>query len=75
MSDGDENPPGERCDYCGRHYLSIWRAPDDVWYRVTGLRQSGLMCISCFDALARRLGIGLYWSCECGRYPDEEAAE
>ena len=31
-----ETHEGERCNACGHLYLTVWRAPDDLWAKVTG---------------------------------------
>lgn len=61
----------EHCQACGQPYAYIWAAPgDDLWERVTGRTDgSGLLCIRCFDNLARSVGIVLHWTCSEGDWP------
>jgi len=43
---------------------------DDVWQRLTGRTDGGgLLCSTCCDLLARRVGIELYWEAAVGEYP------
>ena len=45
----DEREFGELCQGCGTRYLTVWRAPDDIWEVVSGnTNGSGLLCPSCF---------------------------
>lgn len=62
----------ERCQKCEELYSTIWKAPDSVWFSITGRKKSGLRCPKCFDEVARKLGIELYWSCQINRYPKIE---
>lgn len=60
----DERELGEKCQQCGTRYLTVWGAPADLWQTVSKhIGGSGLLCISCFDANARAMGITLYWDC------------
>ena len=59
----------EICQNCGKKYLTVWQAPDWLWEKVMG-RESGLLCMNCFDEKAREEGFGLYWQCEVGEYPN-----
>jgi hypothetical protein len=54
---------GETCEVCGKKYLTVWKVSDDLWSRVTGHPDSGLMCPRCFDNRAWEEGIELYWEC------------
>lgn len=60
----------EKCQTCGRPYGYVWRAPDDLWKKVTGEQHGGgLRCISCFDEEAQRKGCKiLYWECTEGEW-------
>lgn len=51
-----------KCDRCGHGYLTAWIAPDHIWHIVTGRGNDGLICPSCFDEMARGIGIVLVWS-------------
>jgi hypothetical protein len=55
-------PGGERCQNCGRISKVVWKAPDDLWLKVIG-SGSGLLCVSCFDAICAAHGITLIWKC------------
>lgn len=60
----------ERCQKCGQHVKHVWHAPDEVWEKVTGIRdESGVLCIACFDAKAEAQHIFLYWECCENKYP------
>lgn len=60
----------EHCQKCGIPYETVWRAPDNLWGKVTGHNDGGgLLCIQCFDKMAREQGIFLYWECESRRFP------
>lgn len=55
----------ELCRRCNRRYPTVWQAPDDIFQQVTGITNgSGLLCISCFDVMAREKGVILFWNCE-----------
>ena len=63
---------GEKCQICGKHYLAVWRAPDEIWEKLSGKGEGGLLCPPCFEKLAQVAGHTLYWSCQLDRYPGEE---
>ncbi len=53
---------GEHCQRCGRAYLTVWRASDELWQAVTGRTDGGgLFCPECFEAMAREKRISVYW--------------
>ena len=54
---------GEICQNCNRRYKLCWKAPDEIWKRVAG-KKDGLLCVSCFDAIAAANGVALCWECE-----------
>ena len=62
---------GETCQNCNRRYKLCWKAPDEIWGKVTG-SENGLLCIPCFDALAAANGIALCWDCGLHPYSEEE---
>lgn len=63
----------ERCLRCRQLYLTVWRAPDRLWKRLVGKGGAGLLCPSCFDALARSKSIELHWACADGAFPDSRS--
>ena len=60
---------GELCSVCGKRYLTVFSIPDDVWLKVNGGKEGGLICISCVDEIARKLGISLFWKAKENEYP------
>ena len=54
----------EHCQACGRHYLTAWEAPDELWRRIVGKGGAGLLCPMCFDRLCRERGILLHWQAD-----------
>ncbi len=56
---------GEQCANCGKVSKIVWKAPDDIWKRIT--EEGGLLCTECFDALCASQGITLYWTCKKGK--------
>jgi len=59
------------CETCDHLYPEIWMAPKQLWEKVTGRTDgSGLMCMACFDELARERGIFLHWTCELLQYKE-----
>lgn len=60
----DERYLGEKCEHCGKRYLTCWLAPDYVWHAVTGHDEEGLLCPNCFDEMARNKGVILAWRVE-----------
>lgn len=50
-------PGGEVCQDCGRGY-PLWHAEKDLWSRIVG-GSGGMLCPSCFDRRARRLGLDI----------------
>lgn len=56
---------GETCKRCGRPYRIGFEVLDEIWEKVTS-GDSRTLCLDCFDALAKRLGISyeatLFWS-------------
>jgi len=69
----DIRKKGELCRFCDKRYLTVWRAPDYLWEKMTGIKNgSGLMCPKCFDELARKEGIELYWECREDEFPTRQ---
>jgi len=73
---------GERCNACGRRYLTVYRVPDDLWAKVTGRTDGGgTWCPACFEFIAKEKRYSLYWEARHGEFPleavkaREEAAE
>ena len=59
----------ERCESCEHLYSSVWRAPDEIWNKVTGITDgSGLYCVDCFSEIAEQKNIILYWECQMGEF-------
>jgi hypothetical protein len=66
-----DDSDGERCDCCGRSYLTVWWCGDrdngalwaQVYEKATGQQrgEAGLLCPQCADKAARELGITLRW--------------
>ena len=58
---------GERCQNCGKIYKTCWKAPDDIWEKITGgepgKSMGGTLCIECFDSLCAANNISLFWDC------------
>ena len=54
---------GEICQNCNKRTKLCWKAPDDIWQKVTGYKE-GILCIPCFDAIAEANGISLAWECK-----------
>jgi hypothetical protein len=67
MDDRYKTVGGERCQNCGKIYKIIWKAPDDLWEKITGGEPGksvgGLLCPMCFDSLCAANGISLFWDC------------
>jgi hypothetical protein len=59
----------EVCSICKREYRAVWTAPDDLWKKLNGGNEGGLICMGCFDKIARKNGLVLYWECAAGGYP------
>ena len=60
---------GEKCQKCGSRYLTVYYVSDDLWQRVTGIKDgSGLYCPNCFDKMAREKHIELYWTAKQGDF-------
>jgi hypothetical protein len=59
----------EVCCICKKEYKTVWTAPDDLWKKLNGGNDSGLICIGCYDSIARENGLVLYWECAVGAYP------
>ncbi len=57
----------QTCHSCGLQVPLIWWAPDNLWFRVTGERESGVRCLLCFDREAAERGVLLRWSPEVMR--------
>ena len=66
----DEREAGEKCQRCGKRYLTVWQVSDDLWEWVTGITNgSGLYCMNCFDEMARQKKINLYCACHSMPFP------
>ena len=61
----------EKCDNCDKYYESVYRVSDDLWLKIYGKSESGLLCPMCCDAIARQKGILLYWEARENEYPTE----
>jgi len=75
MSEDIEKTTAEICQLCGREYLIVYRLPDDIWERITGKKNGGLLCPICADVLAREAGISLYWETTTNAFPTEKESE
>ena len=53
----------EVCRRCGADVGLVWAAPHALWNGLTG-GPNGILCVKCFDKLARRNGIILRWAPE-----------
>ncbi len=52
----------EHCQKCKKPYLAVWGASWKLWQKVTEkLDGSGLLCMNCFDKMARKKRIILHW--------------
>lgn len=61
---------GERCNACGRLYLTVYRVPDDLWAKVTGRTDGGgTWCPTCFGFIASEKGYSLYWEATDADFP------
>ena len=73
MNDTDSKKlEGEKCDKCGKRYLTVYRVPDSVWENVHPHSPAGLLCPECCDEVVRGLGSILYWEAELGRFPTDK---
>lgn len=62
----------EKCKRCKKRVYFVWRASDDLWSIVSEKRDgSGILCPKCFELLARKKGIPLYWECSVAKFPKE----
>lgn len=59
----------ETCSICKKEYHTIWTAPDELWKKLNNGNEGGLICLGCFDKIARENGLVLYWECAAGGYP------
>jgi len=60
---------GEECDCCGKDYEDVYRVPDHIWFKVYGELGVGLLCMNCFSAQAKLLGLSMFWEGDDGEYP------
>lgn len=52
----------EHCQICGEEYSYVWTISDELWEKVTGIKNGGgLQCIHCFEREADKKGIIIYW--------------
>jgi len=59
----------ETCQICKKGYQTVWSAPDNLWKKLNGNNEGGLICLNCFDRIAKENGITLYWECAENEYP------
>jgi hypothetical protein len=60
----------EICGRCGGKVGMVWHAPDELWLAGNGMgRDAGVLCVRCFNLLAERSGLSLYWECASGNFP------
>lgn len=67
---------GERCQFCGKIYLTVYRIPDGIWEKIKPkgkTKGAGLACIECADMAAKLEGMSLYWEAADGHFPTEKA--
>lgn len=50
----------EFCKDCGVEQPVVWTAPDGLWVEIWG-NAGGILCPTCFDRRAERLGYFLRW--------------
>ena len=50
----------EVCRRCGADVGLVWSAPNEMWNALVG-SPNGIICVKCFDRLARTFGIILRW--------------
>lgn len=63
----------ETCQNCNKKYEIVWNVSDTLWTIVTSRNDGGgLLCMECFDELAREKDIILYWECEIDKFPSEK---
>src|SRR3990172_9903647 len=55
-------PGSERCGDCGRHYLVMWAAPNELWNRIWG-DGSGMLCPDCFSKRCEAAGVLPFFVC------------
>jgi len=55
-------PGSERCGDCGRHYLVVWAAPNELWNRIWG-DGSGMLCPDCFSKRCEAAGVLPFFVC------------
>ena len=68
----DDASDCEKCHRCGRRYLTCYGVPDHLWEIVSGKEDgSGLLCPQCFDEVARKKKIILFWSADNIEQRDE----
>lgn len=61
----------EHCDVCGFPYQTVWRVSDTIWEQVIGDLNINLICPSCFDVIAREIGLELFWEASINEYPTD----
>ncbi len=71
--DNDLVPDGEceRCQVCGKQYLTCYLMPHSIWKQITPKPEeedAGLLCIPCADTRAQEAGLALHWWCSVGKY-------
>ncbi len=57
----------EVCSNCDKEYSLCYWVPNEMWNEVSGFHHGeGLLCITCFDALAKKKKITAFlrWSVE-----------
>ena len=72
-----ENESNERCEKCGKRYPEVYSVPDWMWQKVNWIwaGSGGLLCMSCFDLMARTQGMIPYWSCLNGQWQKDVTKE
>ena len=44
---------GELCQNCGKRFKIVWHIfCDEIWKKITGKEEGGILCPECFDSLA-----------------------
>lgn len=68
----------EKCQNCGKRYKTVYRVSDEIWELIKPPfkeKGTGLLCLSCAEAIAKLNNVDVYWEGTIGDFPSKIGKE